>query len=175
MKKPGVYLLIAGMSFIAGLPPAFSDTKTVMTDSKAIIGPLLELTISQQGQSELKFGNIRPSALGPTEVGPVLMVIDVKANSGERYQVTQIMNSSLENAEGKKLDLENLKFKTASLKSNGTAVASPTNVSSSAQVIFTSDANGTSDTITAEYMLTVPPTQEPGDYSSLLTYTVSSL
>ena len=175
MKKLPASLIAALTGLVISTSPVHSEAKTLITDSKAIIGAVLELAVSQKGQSELKFGNIRPSALGPTEVGPVLMVIDVKANTGERYQVTQVMSGSLENAEGRKLGLEYLKFKTAGSKSNGAGVASPTNVSASAQVIFTSDANGSSDTITAEYRLTVPPTQEPGDYSANLTYTVSSL
>ena len=156
------------------MPRLYCETKTINTDSKAAIGPVLELTVSQKGQSELKFGNVRPSALGPIVVGPVRMLIDVKANTGERYQITQSMNGPLENAEGHKLGLEYLKFKTSCL-SSGTAVSSLTNVSESAQIIFTSDIQGSSDTISSEYTLTVPPTQEPGDYSANLTYTVSSL
>ena len=174
MKKLPASFIAALTGLVILASPVRSETKTLITDSKAVIGPVLELTISQQGQSELKFGNIRPSALGPTEAGTVLMIIDVKANTGERYQVTQVMSGPLENAEGRKLGLEYLKFKTAGSKSNGAGIATPTNVSASAQVIFTSDANGSSDTITAEYTLTVPPSQEPGDYSSLLTYTVSA-
>ena len=175
MKNLDVCLIIVGISLVTGLPPAFSDSKTITTDSRAVIGPILELTISQQGQSELKFGNIQPSASGSTQVGPVVMVINVNANTGERYQVTQTMSGALENASGSKLDLTNLKFTTAASKSNGIVVSSPTQVSGSAQVIFTSDALGSSDTISTEYTLTVPPTQDPGDYSANLTYTVSSL
>ena len=157
------------------LPPAFPETKSVFTDTSASIGPILELTIAQEGQSELRFGNIRPSAIDTTEVGPMIMLVEVKSNSGERYQVTQTINSALENSEGNKIDLDHLKFKTSSLKSAGIAVSSPTTVSASSQIIFTSDAQGSGDTIQAEYTLAVPPAQAPGDYSALLTYTVSSL
>ncbi len=109
------------------------------------------------------------------EVGPVRMQIEVKSNTGERYQVTQIMTSALENAEGNKIVAEYLKFKTASLKTNGAVVSQPTPVTAAPQVIFTSDEQGSSDTISVEYTLVVPPSQAPGDYSALLTYTVSSL
>jgi len=152
-----------------------AETKAASTNTTASIAPLLELAISQTGQSELRFGNIRPSAIDVTQVGPITLLIEVKSNTGDRYQVTQTINSALENSEGDKIDLERLKFKTSSLKPNGTTIASPTPVSVSSQIIFTSDAQGTSDTISAEYTLTVPPSQAPGDYSALLTYTVSSL
>ena len=175
MYKPYRFLFIAFCLVSALSAPGHSASKSVITDTKAVIGPILELTISQNGQSQLKFGNILPVASGPTEVGPIVMIIDVKANTGERYQVTQLMSGSLENATGNKLDLENLKFKTTSANASGTAVSSATQVSSTAQVIFTSDITGSSDTISAEYFLTVPPLQEPGDYSANLTYTVSSL
>lgn len=175
MKNLSVFFMIVVAPFIVLCPPTFSETKTIITDAKAHIGAVLELTVSQKGQSELKFGNIRPSAIHTTEVGPVVMQIEVKSNTGERYQVTQTMNSALENAEGSKMAAEHLKFKTASSKSNGAVVSEPTPVTAAAQVIFTSDTQGSSDTISVEYTLTVPPSQAPGDYSALLTYTVSSL
>ena len=103
------------------------------------------------------------------------MLIDVKANTGERYQVTQTMSGPLENPEGHKLGLGNLKFITSSSKSHGTVISIPTHVSPSSQVIFTSDNMGSSDAISAEYTLTIPPSQEAGDYFANLTYTVSSL
>ena len=175
MKKLPFYLLILGASMIASQAASRAETGTVFTNTTAYIAPLLELAISQTGQSELRFGNIRPSAIDTTQVGPITLLIDVKSNTGDRYQVIQTINSALENSEGDKIDLSNLRFKTSSIKSNGIAIASPTPVSASSQIVFTSDAQGTSDTISAEYTLTVPASQAPGDYSALLTYTVSSL
>ncbi len=150
-----------------------AETRIITTDSKAQISPLLELSISQQGQSELKFGNILPSALETVEAGPISILIEVKSNSGERYQVTQAIGSDLSNAEGETISSQNLRFKTES--KSGSPVTELTPVSSSSQVIYTSDALGNGDTISAQYILTVPESQAPGDYSGLLTYTVSSL
>ena len=101
--------------------------------------------------------------------------IRVTSNIGETYQVTQSISNSLENAQGDQLSLENLKFKTTSALSTGTTVSTLTPVTRSPQTIFVSDPGGASDTIQAEYMLTVPASQAPGDYSAILTYTVSSL
>ena len=168
-------LLIILITPVALTPfPAYPETKSVVADTRVFVETILELTISQEGQSELRFGNIRPSAIDATEAGPIIMLIEVKSNSGDRYQVTQTISSPLENSEGDKIDLDHLRFTTSSSKSNGGVVSSPTPVSASSQVIFTSDPQGTSDTISAQYMLSVPPSQAPGDYSTLLTYTVSS-
>ena len=72
------------------------------------------------------------------------------------------------------MSLDQLKFKTTSSKLKGSTIDSPMPVSASSQIIYTSDVEGASDTISAEYTLTVPASQAPGDYSALLTYTVSS-
>ena len=175
MNKLGIALILIGASLFMRLPATFAETKTVTTSTRASIGSILELTISQAGQSELRFGNIQPSAIDSKETGPVVILIDVKSNTGERYQITQNINSTLENADGNQIDIANLKFKTSSASSSGTGIGSPTAVSTASQVIFTSDSQGASDSIKAEYTLTIPPAQAPGDYSALLTYTVSSL
>ena len=175
MKKLSVALIFWLVSSLPLLSPAFAETKTVSTNAMASVGSILELTISQEGQSELRFGNIQSSAIDTKEAGPVVILIDVKSNTGERYQVTQNINSALENSEGDQMNITNLKFKTSPSNSNGTGIGSPISISTASQVIFTSDDQGASDTIKAEYTLTVPPAQAPGDYSALLTYTVSSL
>ena len=154
---------------------AFAETKNVSVNVKASIETVLELNIEQTGQSELRFGNIRASATQVTATGPIVVRIHITSNVGESYQIMQSVGSSLVNSQGDRIDLENLKFKTRAAKTSGTVVVTPTSVSKSPQTIFVSDAKGTSDIIQAEYTLSVPASQPPGDYSTLLTYTVSSL
>ena len=154
---------------------ARAQTKTVTAISQAQITPVLELTVSQAGQSELRFGNIQPSAIDSIEAGPVLIVLNVNSNTGERYQVTQMVNGTLRNVTGDEIPQEQLKFQTTALKSEGKYVADITPVTASPQIIFESDALGSSDTIEARYTLTVPTAQAPGDYSALLTFTVSTV
>lgn len=174
MKKPYFLLLISCLiPFWPGV--AGAESKVVRADSHALIVPVLELTVSQQGARELSFGDISPSSLGPTETTPKIIAIEVHCNSGEKYQVTQALGGDLENAAGDKLSSKNLKFKTVSGKSTGQAVPDFTPVEQGTQTIFISDEQGTSETLSAQYRLTVPPSQAPGDYSALLTYTVSSV
>ena len=175
MARTTFCMLMLGVTLLAVPSIGGAETKSVFTNTKASITPLLELTVPQQGQSELRFGSISPSAIETTQIGPAAITIIVKSNIGEPYQIAQTASGNLENADGGTIGLENLKFKTSALKSNGVGVSSPTPVSPSPQVIFTSDSQGSGDTISIEYVLTVPMAQTPGDYGTNLTYTVSSL
>ena len=170
-------ILVPALLFYLALAKTFvfAETQNVAVYAKADVQTILELKIEQTGQSELRFGNIQPSAIQATEAGPVTVILHVTSNIGESYQITQSISSALENAEGNQISLDNLKYKTTSLNATGTAVAALTSVTKSPQTIFVSDAKSASDTIKAEYTLTVPASQAPGDYSALLTYTVSSL
>ena len=154
---------------------AQAASKTLQADSKAFIVPVLELRVSQQGAQELSFGDIAPSGTGPTEAQPRTILIEVTCNSGEKYQVTQALSGELKNAEGTTIPLSYLKFKTTAAKSTGHSVSDFTPVAPSARTIFTSDDQGSSESISTLYQLTIPPSQAPGDYSALLTYTVSSV
>ena len=154
--------------------PVHAASKTVTIRTDASIQGTLELAISQSGQSELRFGNVVSSPT-PTTEGPLTVDINVISNTGERYQVDQFLNEVLENENGDQIAIENLKFKTSSERSVGTVIATPISASAAAQTIFVSDSIGTSDLISAEYTLTTPAFQAPGNYSMSLTYTVSAL
>ena len=170
-------LLVLFSSFLFSLLPgvAMAELTTGRADSKAFILPTLELTVSEQGAQELSFGGITPSSLGPTEAPLRTILIDVHSNVGEKYQLTQALNGELQNIEGQTILLDHLKFKTMAVKSTGIAIPDFIAVAQSTQTIFTSDDKGTSESITALYRLTIPPSQAPGDYSAMLTYTVSSV
>ncbi len=169
-----VVAFLAYLSFFLGTD-VHGASKSVLSQTKATIAPILELTVAEQGNSELKFGSIRPSALDPTVAGPITVQINVVCNSGERYQVSQATTGPLSNLTGAKIDLEKITFRSAGAKTAGTGVSVLSPISESAQVIFTSDASGTSDSVLTEYYLNVPPAQEPGDYSTNMIYTVSTL
>lgn len=176
MKK----LLLSAMAtfslLLFGVGPLLANTQSSSFVSTASVGSVLQLTVSQNAGSELKFGNITPSALGPTLATPQTITIDVQSNSGTKYVVTQLVNGSLDNGRGDKIGLENLQFRTASEKSTGAAVSSFTSMTAAAssQTIFTSNDQGDGETIQAEYQLSIPPSQAPGDYSTFITFTVSS-
>lgn len=168
--------VVAWADNLAVLPdtPKVTSQNTVVT-AKAVVPSILELKISEAGQLELNFGVMRPSALDETVLGPIVIKVDVTSNIGDRYVVTHAMNGTLRNEEGVELSADHLKFTSQPEKSKGLGVPDPQSVGSGAQTVFSSDQEGTSDTINIEYRLTVPPAQAPGNYSTLLTYTVSAV
>ena len=174
MRKLFIFCIFVFFGCLEITGTLHAASKSVTIRSLASIKDTLELAISQAGQSDLRFGNIVSTSI-PVEAGPLTVAIRVTSNTGQRYQVAELLNGPLLNANNDQMGVENLKFKSSSATSAGTVVSSPIAASASAQTIFISDNAGTSDTLSVEYTLTVPPSQAPGDYSTLLTYTVSAL
>ena len=161
--------------FLLGASPTFAGSQAAALTSQADIIPILEMSMSENAQSELKFGNVGTSSLGPTTTPSKMITIEVLSNTGQKYILTQAASGPLDNGQGSTIGLENLKFKTAALRYTGHPVSDFTAVASSSQTIFASDELGSSETVSAEYQLSIPPSQAPGDYSALLTFTVSSV
>jgi hypothetical protein len=148
---------------------------SVVVNMQAEVPVSIQLSVSPQGQSELRFGNIQPSLLETTEAGPIIVSVQVQTNAGQKYQVTQAVSGSLQNSNGDTISSNNLQYKSTALKSGSTAVASYTGVTGPSQTVYISNDQGDEDTISAEYKLTVPASQPAGDYSTLLTYTASTI
>lgn len=159
--------------FIAGTASAASTTVTV--GSKASVAPTIELIVQGQKDSELRFGDVLPSASGESTTGPMTMRVEVQSNTGERYQVTHHLNNPLQNESGIAIPLENLSFTSKSSHSKGTVYESPVELTPEQQTVFISDAAGMGDTVFIDYSLKVPAKQAPGNYSTTITYTASTL
>lgn len=173
MKKTAS--LFAILAFLLTDPALQAATSTVTVNMQAEVPVSIQLSVSPEGQSELKFGNIQPVASQVTQAGPVTVAVKVDTNSGQKYQVTQTANGALQNADGDTISAESLKFMSSALNAGVTTVSSLTPVSGLNQTIYVSNELGEGDTISADYTLTVPPNQPAGDYSTLLTYTASTI
>ena len=173
MKKgalQGLFFLV----FLGFSGDLYAASKNVTIYSKASVPNTLELALSQNGQSELRFGSV-PSTSSPSVLGPLIIHLNITSNTGERYQVTQQLSGPLRNLDGNQIGVENLKFKSSSSKAVGTVVSTPVSASASVQTVYVSDGLGSSDHLSIEYTLTAPPNQAPGDYSAPLNYTVAAL
>ena len=167
--------LVSLACLLVSLPTTLlAASKTATIRSQAHINDMLELTISSSGASELRFGNIRSSP-NSIKTEPITIVVSVISNTGQRYQVSQLLNGALENAQGDRILPEHLQFTTASENLTGTVISDPTGLIPGPQTIFISNSAGSSETIRAQYTLSPPPYQAPGNYSALLTYTASAL
>lgn len=174
MKKPAFAILIFLATIWTGAC-AQAASSSIVVNTQAEIPVSIQLSVNPQGQSELRFGNIQPSASQTTQAGPVAVTVKVQTNTGQKYQVTQAASGPLQNTNGDTINLDNLKFTTSSTKPSATNISSPTSVSSANQTIYISNDPGDEDTISAQYTLTVPASQPAGDYSAFLTYTASSI
>jgi hypothetical protein len=173
--KRSFWVLPAVFLFV-GSGVAFADAKSASLESIASITPILELSLSRNAQSELRFGNVGSSSLAPVVLSDTKTIqLEVLSNTGEKYILTQSTNGPMQNASGDIIALENLSFRTQTKGSTGTAVSSFTPVTGSTQTLFSSDDTGAAESVTAEYQLSIPPSQAPGEYSTLITYTVSSV
>lgn len=171
-KKISLFFLICSLAMPV---QAFAVSTTVTIGSKASVTPTIELMVQGQKESELRFGNIAPSAASETVSGPMTMKVEVKSNTGERYQVTQNLANPLQNETGVAIPLENLSFTSRSENAGGTITEAPTKLISNHQTVYISDAQGKSATILIDYTLNVPANQAPGNYSATITYTASTL
>ena len=154
---------------------AQAATKSVFTTSQAVIQSVLEMSVSEIKGKELRFGNVTPSDQAETLIGPQTIEIKVNSNSGEQYQVTQNISNNLTNANGAEISLQHLTFTSRASGAGGTGVDSPAPASKDSQTVYVSDNNGLSAVLAVEYLLHVPAKQQPGDYSTSITYTVSTL
>lgn len=168
-------LVLAVMCLAGGAFPVWAATTTASAQAHAEIIPVLELKVSDQATSELKFGNITPSAI-QSVMSPVKKInLDIRSNTGEPYIVTQSFSGPMQNTQGSTIDLEKLKFRAIPSGGQGSGVNTFTNSSSAAQTIYRSNETGQSQTVQLEFQLEVPVAQAPGDYSAFLTFTVSTI
>ena len=172
MKKTFFFFLLITIAMFAFNTTARAASQSATVVSQAQVPVVLELSISPTGQSQLRFSNVQPSLISETQAGPMSIYVDVRANV--RYQVSEDLSGPLTNSAGDEIPIDHLSFITSAAHSTGTPVPT-TAASASSQVIFTSDALGTSDTIRADYTLRVPSSQAAGDYSTRIIYTISSI
>ena len=175
MNKRFLFLLLLAHAACLNMGIAWGASKQATAITSASVPGILQLSLSQNTQSELRFGNISSSILGPTLSTPQSIQIEVTSNTGVKYILTHTASGPLDNGQGQSIPLADLQFRTVAANGTGTAVPSFTATIPSAQTVFSSNEQGTSETVSAEYQLTVPPAQAPGDYSAFITYTVSSV
>ena len=154
---------------------AWGATKQTSLLTSASVPGVLELSLSQNVKSELKFGNVNSSMLSSTTSAAQSILIEVVSNTGEKYILTHSASGPLDNGQGQSIPLADLQFRTEAAHGSGMAVPVFTSMTPSAQTIFTSNEQGASETVSAQYQLSVPASQAPGDYSAFITYTVSSV
>ncbi len=135
---------------------------------------IFEVSISPQDQRySITFDNLKSSD-GP-RTSEVL--IEVKSNTGRRYQVTQDVLQELTSLEGGKIPAKYFSMRTlATDKTKGNLkLKDKAAVEKGSALLFVSDNNGSADSFKVFYELISPPDLRAGNYSSRITYTLTEL
>lgn len=134
---------------------------------------LFELVVNLQDEKGLiEFRNLKPQE-GPKKNE---VIIEVKTNINQRYQVNQNLYSELTDKEGNIIPKEYFSLRTESLDTKGTLkFPDKQPVQKGETVLFISDNNGSPDKFKVIYELTCPADLKAGDYSTRVRYSLAEI
>lgn len=136
------------------------------------IAPVFELKVSPESGGNIEFRDVKiGQAPRHSEA-----VIEIKNNTGRRYQVSQQLPSGLVNKEGKAIPEKFFQMRQESLETKGSLpFLQATEIRANDTVIFVSDKEGAPDKFKVIYELTTSKDVLAGDYATRITYTISEI
>jgi hypothetical protein len=170
MKYLAIVLLTALL--VLSAPLAIAGSNTVTVNVSAIILPLFEIGVSGPNGKDIDFGVIQKNPNGSITISSNDIVVTTQSNLGRPYRVTQELIAPLTNERGTPVPNDAMTVDARSQK--GQAAVGQV-VNTSASTLLESDAQGSSDTVTASYKLRVEPQQEAGQYNTRLVYSIVSV
>lgn len=132
---------------------------------------LFDLAITPELGGRIEFRDLKP--MQPAKTYEVL--VKVNSNLGKRYQVNQMVATSLMNKEGHKILPKYFTCRTAQEEATKGSVRLEQKSEVEEQrdmSLFISDKEGSSDSFKVIYELTPPPDVQAGDYSTTLVYSL---
>ncbi len=169
------YIVIAVL--ILGLfltSPALSASKSTTVNVSVTVAPLFEISVVGPDNGHLDFGYIDRDPNGPITLESGEVKVQAKSNLGVPYQITHALVNPLTNGDGISFSDKDLSVAARGINTSGLASSGET-VSTDTSTLFRSNPKGKSDTIIAQYKLTVRPSQAAGNYKSKLLYTIVTL
>lgn len=129
------------------------------------------LEVEHESVGGLNFGKFKNEGDAQTR----LVRIIAHNNTGQRYQVIQRVGRLFTNETGKVLPSENFTAVMSGAQTGDMALLTAKPVTAGDTTLFTSDADGRSETFVVEYTLTLPRDTSGGEYTSETTYSLSAL
>jgi hypothetical protein len=154
---------------------AWAASDSVSVTVSATIPPLFELSVSGPHQGNIEFGVIHKDPAQPVVAEAPEVVLTARSNLGRPYEIKQELMSPLANERNDRFGDRDLSSTAVNLRTDGAVAGSGTPVSTRPQTLFTSNAEGKSDTIKARYRLRVVPEQPSGNYRTKLVYTITTI
>jgi hypothetical protein len=154
--------------------PKKSESRTLQVHVQ--VEPLFLVDVSSRaGTNTIEFGTVQlisREEMAKTET--VQVDISVLSNLGVPYQVSHALTGPLVNQVGEVLALENFAVQTIPPAYGSGEVSTLQAIVPEGQLLFESSFDGVSDHFTANYLLSIPPTQAGGDYQTNLIYTIAT-
>ncbi len=136
------------------------------------IEPILHLDVqTEEGFSTIAFGQFRARDIQKEKK----VVLTVKSNMGQPYQVSQIVSRKLTNQQGQELEDKHFSYFVEPVETGSTNVMVPTPIAVGESVIYTSDTQGTPQKFVLDYKLTIPKDARAGSYTSEIRYSITTL
>ncbi len=161
----------AWSSLVHAQPQSESRTLRVHVN----VEPIFVVQVAPRAGGEtIEFGTVKKEDQKSAQAEPVQVDIAVFSNLGVPYQVSQTVAGPLVNEKGETLPLENFLIRADEAVYGTGSILNPEPVVAREQLLFESNANGDTDTFTANYLLQIPPTQAGGDYQMNIIYTIAT-
>ena len=168
-QKAGVYM--GSVSFRVESNSPFVPQEVMRIPVKIEIEPIFSLETQIDQSGSLNFGMFKTGQ----EKQERTVVLKVRSNMGQPYQVSQIVPRKMMNAEGAVIPPGHFLFFGKEAKTGILAAPAPTPVQEGESVVFTSDKKGTPEEFVLNYILSIPAEAKSGSYSSELKYSITSL
>lgn len=135
------------------------------------IEPIFSLETKIEQSNGLNFGSFKTGE--ENEIRQV--AIDVRSNLGQPYQVSQVIPRKMMNEKGASLNDDYFKVKVEGPQSGTVLISDFEPVRMGEAPLFTSDAQGSPETLVLSYNLTIPKNSQAGNYTTELKYSITTL
>ena len=168
-QRAGVYT--GSVSFRVESSSPFVPQEVITVPIKSEIESIFSLETQMDYGGNMNFGAFKTG----NEKQEKTVLLKVRSNLGEPYQVSQLVPRKMTNEEGGVIPKQHFLFFAAKAKTGALAVSAPTPVEEGETVVFTSDMKGTPEEFVLSYSLTIPPGTKAGSYNSELKYSITTL
>jgi hypothetical protein len=166
-EKAGVYRGV--LAFRADSSSPLVPREPVRVPVKAQIDAIFDLEVETLAGS-LSFGKISNWEQAQSRS----VVLTVKTNMSEPYDVSQVVSRKLTNEQGVSLREENFEYNVVRESAALDAEEGYRPVKEGETVLFSSDAKGSPARITVDYRLRIDPGTKAGQYTSEIKYSLTS-
>ena len=168
-QKAGIYM--GSVSFRVESNSPFVPQDIITVPIKIEIESIFSLETQMDHGGNMNFGMFKTGE----EKQEKTVLLTVRSNLGQPYQVSQVVPRKMTNTEGGVIPKGYFLFFGAKAKTGLVAVSEPTPVEEGETVVFTSDKKGSPEEFALNYVLTIPPGTKAGAYNSEVKYSITTL